>query len=207
MAHNSDVENRIIQTNPILEAFGNAKTVMNDNSSRFGKYLELLFTESGAVVGAALSHYLLEKSRVAYQAEREENFHVFAYMLHGLEPAIRSAYRLDGQSFAYVREMPSDKGMMRAMWEELQEAMVVLGFTEDERADINAVLASILHIGNLDFHTDARDSAALTKHDDLNTASAVILLDPSELLKSIMVNTIQARGEVIEQQRDAQKVS
>merc|ERR1719235_1149628 len=71
------VEQKIIQTNPILEAFGNAQTVMNDNSSRFGKFVDLKFDERGLVQGAALSHYLLERARVVHQTSGERNFHIF----------------------------------------------------------------------------------------------------------------------------------
>lgn len=89
-AGNKELETRITQLNPLIEAFGNAKTVMNNNSSRFGKFLELKFDNTGAVHGAQISEYLLEKSRVTLQAPNEQNYHVFYILLSGLTDSLRS---------------------------------------------------------------------------------------------------------------------
>ncbi|CAI8048140.1 Myosin-2 heavy chain [Geodia barretti] len=78
------LQQKIIQLNPLLEAFGNARTELNDNSSRFGKFIQLLFESSGRIVGAGLEQYLLEKSRVCVQTEKERNFHIFYYLYAGL---------------------------------------------------------------------------------------------------------------------------
>jgi len=80
--------------NPILETFGNAQTVMNDNSSRFGKYLELVFSEEGKLLGATYREYLLEKLRVVTQASKERNFHIFYLMFAGLDQEKKDAFRL-----------------------------------------------------------------------------------------------------------------
>lgn len=88
------LEQRIMQVNPLLEAFGNARTVINDNSSRFGKYLDVKFGYYGEVLGAQMSEYLLEKSRVVRQADGERNFHVFYYMFHGLDSEVSRLYIL-----------------------------------------------------------------------------------------------------------------
>lgn len=81
------------QVNPLLEAFGNAQTIMNDNSSRFGKYIQLKF-QHGSIMGAKISEYLLEKSRVVRQSPGEENFHIFYYMFAGLSPEQLQKYQL-----------------------------------------------------------------------------------------------------------------
>jgi myosin heavy subunit len=86
-AGKTDLEDKIKQLNPFLEAFGNAKTVMNDNSSRFGKYLELSFDTLGNICGAQMLHYLLEKSRVAFRNEGEQTFHIFYQLYAGMQAA------------------------------------------------------------------------------------------------------------------------
>uniref|UniRef100_A0A2C9JCM7 non-specific serine/threonine protein kinase n=1 Tax=Biomphalaria glabrata TaxID=6526 RepID=A0A2C9JCM7_BIOGL len=106
-APNRTLEDRILQVNPLMEAFGNAKTVINDNSSRFGKYLEMFFTSStGAVVGAKITEYLLEKSRVIHQAVNEQNFHIFYYLHDGLMSSDRKAeYHLrPDTAYRYITE-------------------------------------------------------------------------------------------------------
>ena len=94
------LEHQIIQVNPLLEAFGNAQTLMNDNSSRFGKYTQLVFNSDGRVLGAKISEYLLEKSRVVRQQPGEENFHVFYYVF--ASPKAAALGLKDPKDFVYV---------------------------------------------------------------------------------------------------------
>ena len=119
---NTTLNDRISQMSPVLEAFGNAQTVMNHNSSRFGKYLEISFTSSGGVAGGTLSDYLLERSRVVSHARGERSFHVFYYLAAGLEPAKKETYRVGpALSFQYLKMNDSsvDVAKNTAMWKEM----------------------------------------------------------------------------------------
>ena len=117
------LNDRISQMSPVLEAFGNAQTVMNHNSSRFGKYLEISFTASGGVAGGTPSDYLLERSRVVSHARGERSFHVFYYLVAGLDPAKKETYRVnpDPLSFQYLKMNDSsvDVAKNTAMWKEM----------------------------------------------------------------------------------------
>ena len=122
------IEQRIIQINPLLEVFGNAQTVMNDNSSRFGKYIQMKF-QKGQITGAKINEYLLEKNRVVVQNAGELNFHVFYCMMAGLEEDEKKEYKLERQPYKYITNgweaMSQVEEMKRAQMEELQNAMDV----------------------------------------------------------------------------------
>lgn len=146
------ITEQILEATPLLEAFGNARTVRNDNSSRFGKYLEIYF-KSGAIIGAKITQYLLEKSRIVTQAPAERNYHVFYSLLGGLSESERAKYGLlDADKYFYLNQGGSDCAPGRLDWGSLQGAMQVLGFAEGEREGIVRVLASVLHLGNVYFH-------------------------------------------------------
>src|SRR5690606_12399911 len=91
---NDDIENQIVASNPIMESFGNAKTLRNDNSSRFGKFIELMYTADGYITGAVIRTYLLETIRVAHQSKGERNYHIFYEVFAGLSPEEREQYGL-----------------------------------------------------------------------------------------------------------------
>ncbi|XP_058458630.1 unconventional myosin-XV isoform X2 [Malaya genurostris] len=146
------ITEQILEAAPLLEAFGNAKTTRNDNSSRFGKYLEIFF-KSGAIIGAKITQYLLEKSRIVTQAPGERNYHVFYELLGGLSETDRTKYGLlDVDKYFYLNQGGSDCSPGRVDWASLQSAMQVLGVSENEREGIVNVLASVLHLGNIYFH-------------------------------------------------------
>lgn len=146
------ITEQILEATPLLEAFGNARTVRNDNSSRFGKYLEIYF-KSGAIIGAKITQYLLEKSRIVTQAPAERNYHVFYSLLGGLSETERAKYGLlDAEKYFYLNQGGSDCAPGRLDWGSLQGAMQVLGFSEIEREGIVRVLSSVLHLGNIYFH-------------------------------------------------------
>ncbi|MEQ2278475.1 Unconventional myosin-XV, partial [Xenotaenia resolanae] len=144
----------ILEAAPLLESFGNAKTVRNDNSSRFGKYIEV-YLEDGVVSGAITSQYLLEKSRIVFQAKDERNYHIFYEMLAGLPSQQKQGFYLqDAETYYYLNQGgdclirgKSDADDFR----HLLSAMEILHFTPEDQSAIFRVLSSILHLGNVYF--------------------------------------------------------
>uniref|UniRef100_A0AAY4EUY2 Myosin VIIBb n=1 Tax=Denticeps clupeoides TaxID=299321 RepID=A0AAY4EUY2_9TELE len=149
------IEQQILEANPILEAFGNAKTIRNDNSSRFGKYIDIHFSKSGVIEGARIEQYLLEKSRVCRQAPEERNYHIFYCMLMGM-PAEQKKILALGTASEY-RYLTMGKCTSCEGRDDIKEyahfrsAMKILTFTENECWEICKHLAAILHLGNVDF--------------------------------------------------------
>ncbi|NXK49470.1 MYO3B protein, partial [Chauna torquata] len=151
---NSQLEQQILQVNPLLEAFGNAQTVMNDNSSRFGKYIQLRF-QNNTVRGAKLSEYLLEKSRVVQQDTGERNFHIFYYMFAGLSSEEKEMYGLlDPSLYRYISGRFGTEDVAQRWKQKYQEvcnALDMVGFQEQEQVDMQAILAGVLSLGNVTF--------------------------------------------------------
>ncbi|XP_056151212.1 myosin VIb isoform X1 [Lampris incognitus] len=176
-----DIDERIVEANPLLEAFGNAKTVRNNNSSRFGKFVEIHFNEKNAVVGGFVSHYLLEKSRICMQSKEERNYHIFYRLCAGASEDIKKRLHLDSpDSFRYLNRgctryfanKDSDKQIMQnrkspehlktgALKDPLLDdqgdfnrmcvAMRRIGLDDTEKLDLFRVVAGVLHLGNIDF--------------------------------------------------------
>ncbi|XP_041433455.1 myosin-11 isoform X1 [Xenopus laevis] len=158
-----ELEKQLLQANPILEAFGNAKTVKNDNSSRFGKFIRINFDVTGYIVGANIETYLLEKSRAIRQAREERTFHIFYYMIQGSKPAWREELLLEGfgnytfLSYGYVPVPAQDDG---DMFQETLEAMGIMGFTEEEQLSMMKVVSSVLQLGNIVFKKERNTDQA-----------------------------------------------
>lgn len=187
------LEQSIMDVSPVLEAFGNAQTVMNDNSSRFGKYTRLLFSEAGAVMGVQLSEYLLEKSRVVEQDPGERNFHVFYYMF--ADPANKEKYKIgDIKDFRNLSgELWDDNG---AMFEEMAAALKVVGFTPEEEEMLRAVLATVMHLCNIEFEGEEAASVVAGKSVDALAIAADFLGVGAEQLTNVFLkNTTVIRGE------------
>ncbi|KTF92238.1 hypothetical protein cypCar_00032203, partial [Cyprinus carpio] len=152
--------------NPLLEAFGNAQTVMNDNSSRFGKYIQLRFQNS-SVKGAKINEYLLEKSRVVHQDEGEQNFHIFYFMLAGISTEDKEIYGLlDPTRYRYLNGRFGQEHMVQAWrvkYAEVCNAMDMVGFEEQEKVDMMTILAGILSLGNITFETTDSDALKVSE--------------------------------------------
>ncbi|XP_051752922.1 unconventional myosin-VIIa isoform X2 [Ctenopharyngodon idella] len=149
------IEQQILEANPILEAFGNAKTIRNDNSSRFGKYVEIHFTKSGAIEGARIEQYLLEKSRVCRQASQERNYHIFYCMLMGMPPDKKKILSLGNAAeynYLTMGQCTTCEGRDDIKeYASFRSALKILTFTDNDTWEINKLLAAILHLGNVDF--------------------------------------------------------
>ncbi|RAL67585.1 hypothetical protein DID88_008338 [Monilinia fructigena] len=159
----STLSQQILRANPILEAFGNAQTVRNHNSSRFGKFIRIEFTRNGSIAGAFIDWYLLEKSRVVRLNAHERNYHIFYQLLKGADPTLKQEFLIEGldvEDFAYTRDgHDTIVGVSdRDEWNSLVEAFNVMGFSEDNQMSILRTVAAVLHLGNITVVKESRSA-------------------------------------------------
>uniref|UniRef100_A0A674E620 Unconventional myosin-VIIa-like n=1 Tax=Salmo trutta TaxID=8032 RepID=A0A674E620_SALTR len=183
------IEQQVLEANPILEAFGNAKTIRNDNSSRFGKYIDIHFNKRGAIEGAKIEQYLLEKSRVCRQAADERNYHIFYCMLRGMAPELKTKLGLGlATDYSYLTMGKCTKCDGRddlKDYSSILSAMKVLMFTETENWEISKLLAAILHMGNLRYEGGQR--WPFWKES----------VDPKDVMSCLTTRTLITRGESV----------
>ncbi|XP_031397303.1 myosin-6-like isoform X3 [Punica granatum] len=198
------VEQQVLESNPVLEAFGNAKTVRNNNSSRFGKFVELQFDESGRISGAAIRTYLLERSRVCQLSDPERNYHCF-YMLCAAPSEDVEKYKLgDPRNFHYLNQsncfevdgLDDSKEYLAT-----RKAMDVVGISSNEQDAIFRVVAAILHLGNIEFAKGEEADSSEPKNDEsrfhLKMAAALFMCDDKALEDSLCKRVIMTRDEAI----------
>ncbi|XP_048837156.1 myosin VIIAa isoform X3 [Brienomyrus brachyistius] len=198
------IEQQVLEANPILEAFGNAKTIRNDNSSRFGKYIDIHFNKRGAIEGAKIEQYLLEKSRVCRQAQDERNYHIFYCMLKGMTPEQKKKLGLGkATDYTYLTigncTVCDGRDDMKE-YSNIRSAMKVLMFTDTENWEISKLLAAILHLGNLRYEArtyDNLDACEVVRCPDLITAATLLEVDPKDLMNCLTSRTIITRGETV----------
>lgn len=194
------ITEQILEAAPLLEAFGNARTARNDNSSRFGKYLEVYF-KSGAIIGAKITQYLLEKSRIVTQAQGERNYHIFYELLNGLPETDKAKYGLlEADKYFYLNQGGSDGAASgRVDWASLQGAMQVLGVSENEREGIVRVLAAVLHLGNVYFHRrqlrHGQEGVELGSDAEIKWAAHLLQIPSEGLLRSLTSRITETRAE------------
>ncbi|XP_071511300.1 unconventional myosin-Va-like, partial [Diadema antillarum] len=161
----TQIEKKVLASNPIMEAIGNAKTTRNDNSSRFGKYIEIKFNRLHHIVGANMRTYLLEKSRVVFQAPEERNYHVFYQLCACCDrPELKDLALGDPDEFFYTSqgEAPVVDGIDdKKNFEETKEAFRLLGFKEDMMKQIFRIIGAVLHFGNVDIRPDQHESSKI----------------------------------------------
>uniref|UniRef100_A0A665U2E8 Si:ch73-194h10.2 n=1 Tax=Echeneis naucrates TaxID=173247 RepID=A0A665U2E8_ECHNA len=186
------IEQQILEANPILEAFGNAKTIRNDNSSRFGKYIDITFTKGGAIDGARFEQYLLEKSRVCRQTPDERNYHIFYYMLMGMsaeQKKILSLGTAAEYNYLTMGNCTTCEGRDDLKeYTHFQSALKILTFTENDSWEISKLLAAILHLGNVNFEStivNNLEGCEVLKSTHFSMASQLLEVDLKELRKSL----------------------
>ncbi|XP_074650260.1 myosin-IIIb-like isoform X2 [Tubulanus polymorphus] len=198
---NNQLEQQILQVNPLLEAFGNAQTLMNNNSSRFGKFIQLKFKE-GQVIGAKISEYLLEKSRVIRQSSGEKNFHVFYYMLAGLSSQQLQKFKLSlTGNYSYLSDgissLRTKFDRLKMYHEDLINAMDLVGFTEIEQEYVFTILASILALGHVCFQTDDNNVVCAIDQVPIKTVAGLLGIDADSLHDHLTHSVTVTRGEQI----------
>lgn len=197
------VKRIILETNPLLEAFGNAKTLRNNNSSRFGKYFEILFNRAGAPQGGLISNFLLEKSRVTGQLVGERNFHIFYQLLAGASADEKEAYRLEGpENYLYLSMSECfsvDTMDDVAEWSMVRNGMNLIGLQNETQQNVVQLLAGILYVGNISFAEGADGYAHVQEEYHLQVA-AYLLGVKWEYLKSKLLSrkVVTGRGATAE---------
>uniref|UniRef100_A0A0R0ILV2 Myosin motor domain-containing protein n=1 Tax=Glycine max TaxID=3847 RepID=A0A0R0ILV2_SOYBN len=205
------VEQQVLESNPVLEAFGNAKTVRNNNSSRFGKFVEIQFDQKGRISGAAIRTYLLERSRVCQVSDPERNYHCF-YMLCAAPQEDVDKYKLGSpRTFHYLNQsncieldgLDDSKEYLAT-----KRAMEVVGINSDEQDAIFRIVAAVLHLGNIEFVKGEEDETDSSKpkdeksHFHLKIAAELLMCDEQSLEDSFCKRVMVTRGDTITKSLD-----
>lgn len=209
----SSIEAQVLQSNPILESFGNARTVRNDNSSRFGKFIQMQFSETGRLLGTAIETYLLEKVRVVHQSDGERNYHIF-YELLSSSVSEEESVRLQT-----LKLKPSDFKMLSSgtyvrrdgvkdsdTYQDLQKAMSMIGFSAGEISDIMAVTAAIMHASNTTFEPKDDEGCTVARDNFHLTATCQLLaVTVDDFEEALCFFSRTARGQVYRSPQSAAK--
>ncbi|XP_074602160.1 myosin heavy chain isoform X13 [Brevipalpus obovatus] len=208
----TSLEDQIVQTNPVLEAYGNAKTVRNDNSSRFGKFIRIHFGPMGKLAGGDIETYLLEKARVISQQTLERSYHIFYQLISGSVAGVKEMCLLNQDITAYhfvaqgKTTIPNvDDG---AEMQATDEAFDILGFTKEEKHNIYKITASVMHFGELKFKQRPREEQAEADGTEEGERVAHLLgLNAADLYKNLCKPRIRVGNEFVSQGRSQNQVS
>jgi myosin protein heavy chain len=200
-----------LQANPILEAFGNAKTLRNNNSSRFGKFIELNFNSSGFIAGASIVSYLLEKSRVIFQGKNERSFHIFYQLISGSPPdQYKALYLEKPESYNFLKG--SGCFTVRNIndveeYKDTLKAFDIMSFSAEDKDSILKIVSGILLLGNLSFVTSFGEGSALGETNTLNKFCELLGVDASKLEQGLCKPRIRAGSELITTHLNVEKAS
>ncbi|KAI0828577.1 nonmuscle myosin heavy chain b [Trametes gibbosa] len=202
------LERQILQANPILEAFGNAQTQRNNNSSRFGKFIRISFSPDGSIAGANIDWYLLEKSRVVVRSEAERSFHVFYQLMEG-GGNLKDTLLLDGgvEDYEYLNKSRREVDGIddREEWHLLKNALDTVGFTAAEQLDLFRVVAAVLHIGNIVINATRSDDAVMPDPSQAERVCHLLGIPLTEFTKGLLRPRVLAGREWVTQARTRQQ--
>ncbi|XP_057894803.1 myosin-1B-like isoform X1 [Melospiza georgiana] len=205
------LEDQIISANPLLEAFGNAKTVRNDNSSRFGKFIRIHFGATGKLASADIETYLLEKSRVTFQLKAERSYHIFYQIMSNKKPELIDMLLITTNPYDY--QFVSQGEVTVASINDQEELMAtdsaidILGFTADERAAIYKLTGAVMHYGNLKFKQKQREEQAEPDGTEVADKAAYLMgLNSADLLKALCYPRVKVGNEYVTKGQNVQQV-
>ncbi|XP_067164439.1 myosin-1B-like [Apteryx mantelli] len=205
------LEDQIISANPLLEAFGNAKTVRNDNSSRFGKFIRIHFGATGKLASADIETYLLEKSRVTFQLKAERSYHIFYQIMSNKKPELIEMLLIttNPYDYHYVSQgeitVPSINDQEELM--ATDSAIDILGFTADEKTAIYKLTGAVMHYGNLKFKQKQREEQAEPDGTEVADKAAYLMgLNSADLLKALCYPRVKVGNEFVTKGQTVQQV-
>merc|ERR1719312_1999690 len=206
------LDEQIVEANPLMEAFGNAKTVRNNNSSRFGKFIRAHFSKTGKLAGADIESYLLEKNRVTFQLAAERNYHIFYQLLYATTDELLAELCLQSRVAAdyqyLVLGVPDVKGIDDHEEYGLTEnALVVLGFTPDERIQIFKITAALLHVSNIKMKNNRSEQAEILEPGDPEKVAHLLGLNASAYTKSLIKPRVKVGTEFVNKGQSLEQVN